>query len=343
MVLSLTPLTRPGRLTLALAAGLITLAATAVAQEKGDKPPKRDIFAPAPKPLAGEPAAPAAGELQKQLDKAKAVNELLAKSWKDNNLKAPDLTSDYSFVRRVYLDILGRIAKPQEVMAYVRDNSPGTAAAKRARLVRKLLTDKEYAEEYARNWANVWTVWLLTRSGNPIYHDQMRVWLEEQFEKNVPYRALVTQLLTATGKTNQNGAVNYVLAHLGEAIPKNKQAEEGQFEVVPVTSRTTRLFLGLQTQCVQCHDHKFNPEWKQQHFWGVNVFFRQVHRDGQPNMMRANRDMTTAAVLTLRDDASRNKDSLVYYEKRNGEIRPALATFLDGRQAPLAGEDTRRA
>src|SRR5437016_10710167 len=162
----------------------------------------------------------------------------------------------------------------------------------------------------------------------------MRVWLEEQFEKNVPYKSLVTQLLTATGKTNENGAVNYVLTHLGEAVPKNKQAEEGQLEVVPVTSRTTRLFLGLQTQCVQCHDHKFNPEWKQQHFWGVNVFFRQVHRDGQPNMMRANRDMSAAAVLTLRDDPNANKDGLIYFERRSGEYRPALATFVDGRRAP---------
>ena len=114
-------------------------------------------------------------------------------------------------------------------------------------------------------------------------------------------------------------------------MPKNKQAEEGQFEVVPVTSRTTRLFLGLQTQCVQCHDHPFNPDWKQNNFWGVNVFFRQVHREGQPNMMRANRDMSSAAVLTLRDDSNANRDGIVYYEKRNGEIRPALTVFLDGR------------
>jgi hypothetical protein len=342
MVLNVTPPTRSGRLAFALAAGIAALAAGAVAQEKTDKPPKRDIFTPAPKAIAVEQAPVATGELQKQLDKAKAINELLAKSWKDNNLKPSDVTSDYGFVRRVYLDILGRIAKPQEVTAYVRDNAPGTPAAKRARLVRKLLTDKDYADEYAKNWANVWTVWLLTRSGNPIYHDQMRVWLEDQFEKNVPYRSLVSQLLTAKGKTNENGAVNYVLAHLGEAVPRNKQEEEGQFEMVPITSRTTRLFLGLQTQCVQCHDHPFNPDWKQNNFWGVNVFFRQVRRDGQPNMMRANRDMTTAAVLTLRDDASRNKDGLVYYEKRNGEIRPALATFLDGRKAPLDGKYTRR-
>src|SRR3954471_13685836 len=85
MVPSLTPPTRSGRFILALAVGLVALAATAIAQEKGDKPPKRDIFAPAPKPLAVEPAVPATGELAKQLDKARAINDLLAKSWKDNN------------------------------------------------------------------------------------------------------------------------------------------------------------------------------------------------------------------------------------------------------------------
>src|SRR5207244_340212 len=191
--------------------------------------------------------------------------------------------------------------------------------------IRKLLTDKEYSEEYAKNWGNVWTVWLLTRTGNPIYHEQMRVWLEEQFEKNEPYKGLVTQLLTAKGKTNENGAVNYVLAHLGEAVPRNKQAEEGQFEVVPVTSRTPRLFLGLQTQCVQCHDHPFNPDWKQSNFWGVNVFFKQIDRE--PRELGRMRNMMDAPVLTLKDNPEANGDGTVSYEKRNGMVQLTRATF----------------
>ena len=75
---------------------------------------------------------------------------------------------------------------------------------------------------------------------------------------------MVEELLTATGKTNENGAVNFILAPPRRADPGRQGGpRKATFDAVPITSRVTRLFLGLQTQCTQCHDHPFNPEWKQ--------------------------------------------------------------------------------
>lgn len=250
------------------------------------------------------------------------INELLAQAWKANNLKASARASDSEFLRRVFLDLIGRIATPKEVVAFETDRAPN----RRERLVQKLLYDKNYAEEYARNWSNIWTVWLLTRTGNPVYRAQMQTWLEEHFARDRSYKDMVVGLLTAKGKTNDNGAVNYVLQHLGEAVPRNEQERDGKFDVVPLTSRTTRLFLGLQTQCVQCHDHPFNPDWKQQNFWAVNVYFRQVERVGQPNMMRGNQDAT---VLELRDTDRVNAEGLIPYEKRSGVVLYTKGRFLD--------------
>ena len=149
------------------------------------------------------------------------------------------------------------------------------------------------SDEYPKNQANLWTVWLMTRAGanetgGSIYHEQMRKWLEDQFKKEgMSFKEMVRELITASGKTNENGAVNFILAHLGETVPNDKQRGEdgeGKFTMVPVTSRTTKLFLGVQIQCTQCHKHPFNEEWNQDHFWGVNAFFRQVDRrtHGQP-------------------------------------------------------------
>ena len=81
-----------------------------------------------------------------------------------------------------------------------------------------------------------------------------------------------------SGKNNENGAVNFFLAHLGETNPPDKRREEGQSEMVPLTSRITRVFLGTQVQCAQCHDHPFQKSIKQDRFWGVNAFLRQVKR-----------------------------------------------------------------
>jgi hypothetical protein len=117
-------------------------------------------------------------------------------------------------------------------------------------------------------------------------------------------------------------------------VPKAHQVEEGQFQMVPVTSRITRLFLGTQVQCAQCHDHPFYSNIKQEHFWGVNAFLRQVVRKGTPPQMGR---MMAYGKLALEDDENAAKDAIVFYEKRNGVILTAKAEFLP------AGEERRGA
>ncbi|HEX4589693.1 MAG TPA: DUF1553 domain-containing protein, partial [Gemmataceae bacterium] len=236
-----------------------------------------------------------------------------------------------------YLDLIGRIATPGEVRYFEMNRD-------RAKLVHRLLYDKvkiegheyDYPEEFARNWANIWTVWLVTRSANPVYQEQLRVWLEEHFAKNGSHKEMVEKLLTASGKTNDNGAVNFILRNMGEELKEGGKTDEGVFDAVPVTSRTTRLFLGLQTQCVQCHDHPFNPDWKQSNFWGVNVFFKQIDRE--PRELGRMRNMMDAPVLTLKDNPTANGDGTVSYEKRNGMVQLTRATFLDGQKVNFEKE-----
>jgi len=124
--------------------------------------------------------------------------------------------------------------------------------------------------DYANNWANIWTVLLITRTGAPkVYQDQMRDWLVDKLsdrhksndskKKKAPDAAskpaerpegsmpeeytpdwsnIAALLLSAQGDTNTNGAVNFVLAHLGEEI-KGNAAMSGKYDMVPLTSRTT--------------------------------------------------------------------------------------------------------
>jgi hypothetical protein len=263
------------------------------------------------------------------------INESLAKFWKDNSARPSRRATDNEFVRRVYLDLLGRIPTIWEVKQYESDSNRVT---KRARLIHKLLYDKYYEEEFQNHWADIWTTSLLTRSGNRTYHAQMHTWLEEKFAKNAPWDEMVRELLTATGENNEEGAVNFVLAHLGE--PQRDASAEGQFDAVPITSRTTRLFLGLQIQCTQCHNHPFNPEWKQSHFWGVNAFFRQLAREGAP-LMRP-QQMQMAAKLKLRDDPSYNQEGKVFYEDRQAVMHQTGPRFLDGKKPPTDGKAPRR-
>ncbi|MFO0877187.1 MAG: DUF1549 domain-containing protein [Gemmataceae bacterium] len=253
---------------------------------------------------------------------SKVINDKVEASWKANKITPSHYVDDYEFIRRASLDIIGRIARPDEIKKYMSDPEE----KRRSMLIDRLLKH----EDYARHWANLWSNWLLTRAvpfGRGKYHDQTTVWLEDQFAQNKPYHEMVTKLLTASGKNSDNGAVNFLLAHVGDPIPASKQREEGQFEMVPLTSRITRVFLGTQVQCAQCHAHPFFASLKQESFWGVNAFLRQIRRDGTPPNPENNRAMGMPD-LTLRDDESVNSDANVFFEMRNGKVRMWHAEFL---------------
>jgi hypothetical protein len=259
------------------------------------------------------------------------INEELSARWKEKGLIPSRPAGDHEFIRRASLDLIGRIATPEEIRRFLNDPPAG----RRAALIERLL----HSPEYARNWGAIWTVWLMSRSSPSVYQEQLHTWLEGKLARSdLGFDTLCEELLTATGKTTENGAVNYVLAHLGEPIPPNKRAEEGEFTMVPLTSRTTRLFLGLQIQCAQCHDHPLNHEWKQQHFWGINAFFRQVERKGTPVMAR----QAPPAVLELTDNLAFNSAGLIFFERRNGVVLPARSTFLDGARVAPQSSHTRR-
>jgi hypothetical protein len=263
-------------------------------------------------------------------DVVKLIDEALRASWKDNSITPSPRCDDHEFIRRASLDIIGRIATPAEIKAYLEE----PAKDRRQKLIERLLK----SEEYAKNWANLWANWLLTRSGafgRGQYHEETQTWLEDQFAQNKPFRETVRALITAEGKNTENGAVNFILAHLGENTPANEVREGGQFNMVPITSRITRLFLGVQTQCAQCHDHPLEPKLKQNHFWGINAFLRQVRREGTPPVP-GNRQMGFSP-LTLRDDTSVNQDAQVFYETRNAKLLPVKAQFIDGTRIAVTG------
>ena len=301
------------------------------------------------------------------------INELIRKGYDTAGVKkAAAKSTDHEFLRRVFIDVLGRIATAEEVIDFERDRS----ADKRVKLVKRLLYDAEYTPknasgqpftlpgagkgakgevvkqyyttDFAEHWANVWTVWLMSRSGHADYRGQMHAWLEYQFSKDISHKDMVVKLLTATGQVGgakpgdgwpykDEYAANFVVHHLGDPIrddattPEvNERVRDGAFDAVPVTSRVTKLFLGLQTQCTQCHDHPFNKEWVQNDFWGVNAFFRQTVRSATPSgaVVANNAKMANAVSVTLTDDPSLNPEQLVYFERRDGRRLGSFPVML---------------
>jgi hypothetical protein len=314
-------------LTLLLAGLCISLAHPSRAQGPAKASEKKDTRAATPKdktpaemPKWELPRLTVVAKTPDVEETVKFINEKLEAAWKANKIVPSRPCDDYEFIRRASLDIIGRIATPAEIQRFLKDPKE----TRRSLLIDRLLA----SEEYPRHWANVWANWLLTRSGpfgRGEYHRQMEDWLKDQFadpQKN--YATLVKDLITAKGENTRNGAVNFILAHLGDQVPPVNRSRDGHFEMVPITSRITRLFLGIQTQCAQCHPHPFNPSLEQNRFWGVNAFLRQVERKGTVAMRRQD----SMGPLTLEDNPNVNRDAKVFYEKRNGVILLARAEFL---------------
>jgi hypothetical protein len=273
-----------------------------------------------------------------------AINSRLADSWKANRLKPAERTSDTEFVRRVYLDVIGRVPRVEEVRDFEKD----AAVDKRAKLVDRLLA----SPEYIAFWAEVWTRWLLGDEAPRLARSQMELWLIENglSKERTSYKQLVEQLLTATGKTNDIGAVNFILAHLGNSTvgtARNARptpellAREGQFDMVPITLRTLRLFLGYRLDGLQfAAHHPPECDWQPKHFWSVNGFFRQTERIGGPGMVQ--KKGMPIAPLTLTDNFDFNKKGIILYVLENGVNLPAEPMFLDGRKLPNGEKKVRR-
>ncbi len=340
----------------ALAAGLLwVVAGSAVAED--------------PKPSTGSP------QTQK-------INELIAKGWESAGIKkSADKATDAEFMRRAFIDLIGRIPTPEEIVEFEGDR----AANKRAKLIFRLLNEDKYKlkdkngkalaeirglkthngeidynDAYAQNFAELWTTWMLTRSNTlPAYRSQLHHWLTVAFLNNggkwldgstypngVPWNKIVYEAISATGKSNENGMVVFVIRHLGDPIAAEMgQApdfvKDGKFDAVPITSRVTKLFLGIQSQCTQCHDHPFNKEYIQSDFWGVNAFFRQTERSGTTNPRLA--PGISPSGLTLSDDTKWNNTGMVLYERRDGQRKASFPIMLkDIEQAQKGEASTKR-
>jgi hypothetical protein len=268
------------------------------------------------------------------------IDDFVAKAWKANKVQPSERCKDETFIRRATLDLIGRIPTHGEINKFLNDPTD----RRRSMLIDRLID----SEDFAQNMANLWTILLMTRSGSKEEHrEQMHDWLMRKFagskEEQPDWSKIATEIIAGTGDTNKNQAVNFVLTHLGEEIKENP-ASNGKFDMVPVTSRTTRLFLGIRTQCVQCHDHPFHDSLGQHHFWGINAFFRQIDPSGRPTMMMAKKVKGVVGIqnYTVKDNNLFNASGRVPYERRNGILLYTDSTFLDGKKIKKGDSRPRR-
>jgi hypothetical protein len=262
------------------------------------------LLAAVPQAIGADSAADAARDAQAL---AARIDQYLAARWAAAKIEPAALSDDAEFLRRVYLDLTGKIPPVSEVRAFLAD----PAADKRQRLVEKLLDSPAYVTHFV----NVWRALLLPEAANnfqvrnivPTFEN----WLRRQLADNAGYDQLVRGILTASvGTNNGRMAVNPYgegsdVTAIGFFMAKEAKPEN-------LAASTARLFLGIRLECAQCHDHP-TAAWKREQFWSYAAFFAGFQRQGPDGFVANLREIGDKRELTI-----------------PGKEQTVQATFLDG-------------
>ena len=194
---------------------------------------------------------------------ARRLDALLEAELKKENITPAAVCNDEDFLRRVSLDLSGSTPSAESLTLFGLNG----AANKRAEVVDRLLS----TEEYARNWARYWrdviylrATEMRSRAAQPAFTD----WMTAQLHENRPWSEITTSLLTATGDVSSEGQTGLIFAHAAEPDE--------------VASEVSRIFLGIQIQCANCHDHP-SDKWKRDQFHSLAAFFPRMRLQRKPD------------------------------------------------------------
>lgn len=245
---------------------------------------------------------------------ANKIDQHLARGWKEAGVKPAPPATDAEFLRRVYLDLAGRIPSVSEARTFLNDTRPD----RRARLVDQLLD----GSSYVRHFTNVYRAMLIPEANNNFLvrfqQTGFEAWLKRRVAKNVGYDDLARDLITSP--LGQEGLAAFALGASGQPSPLAFYAAK-EYRAENLAAGTARVFLGISVECAQCHNHPF-ADWKREQFWGFAAFYSGINSQRVQDFLLPAAEEPTKRELTIPETTTIVK-----------------ATYLDGTQ-PAWKEDT---
>jgi len=205
-------------------------------------------------PVEGEVPA----SVYEELPRSNFIDGLVWEKLQKLGLTPSAPASDATYLRRAFLDVIGRLPSPDEARAFLADESPD----KRARLVDQLLERPEYADFWANKWMDLLRPNPYRVGIKAVFN--LDGWIRDAFRRNIPYDQFVREIVAAKGSTFEQGPATIFRDH------------RDPIEVAPVVSQ---LFLGIRLDCAKCHHHPFET-WSQKQFYEFSAFFSRVGRKG---------------------------------------------------------------
>jgi hypothetical protein len=281
------------------------------------------------------------------------IDDYIFGKMKRDKIPHAPISSDEEFLRRLHLDLTGRIPEPEQVRAFLKNADP----EKRNRLIDDLTSTTDFLAEIIRTRAgndvhpgtpylDRWTyffcdlyknTWGELLSGRNLFWDFINTGLL----LNVPYNQLVTEMLTATSRSNwQSGPANFLVRYRVDDSNMFDVNHEDTIEDLAVSS--TRYFLGINLECVSCHDgaghlEKINSwlsQRKREDFWRQASFFGGI---------RINRRYGTGQEFSILEDTYRYDLKYPSVKRVNRSAAETAPAFLLTGEKPKPGENLRQA
>lgn len=189
------------------------------------------------------------------------IDELVDENLHKLRILPSGICTDEEFIRRAFIDIAGIYPQSSDMRAFLADKNPN----KRAALVDTLLERKEFTELWVMKWAELLQIRSSINNNQPPFYKNALLyynWLSDRIGRNVPLNEIVVELLSATGGTVSNPAVNFYQTELDQ---------------LKLTENVAQVFMGMRIQCAQCHNHPFD-RWTMDDYYGFKAFFSQIGR-----------------------------------------------------------------
>jgi hypothetical protein len=223
---------------------------------------------------------------------AAEVDRYFVKTWQENAIEPAPLCSDEEFVRRLYLDLAGRIPAVSETRQFLDDSRPD----KRQLLVEQLLDSPAFVRHFTILWRNALIPEAFTDPQLRGLIPGFEAWLWTRFSSGVPYDQLVRELITTPLDFGDSpeAVLNAASSPSAFFLARNLKPES-------LATGTSRAFLGVRLDCAQCHDHPFDT-WKQRQFWSLAAFyggFSSLEGGGDPGAMAMVRERENVRSISI--------------------------------------------
>jgi hypothetical protein len=241
---------------------------------------------------------------------AQQIDRLLAAKWTEARVRPALPADDAELLRRVYLDLVGRIPTAAEARDYLDDTNPD----KYGRLVEVLLDSPAYLTHATESYRAMFLPEADTDGQIRALAPTFEAWLRKKVAEDTGYDKIVREVLTVRlGGQGRRGGNAYdpraEPSPLAYYFAKDAKPEN-------LAAGTARTFMGIRLECAQCHNHPMD-QWKREEFWGLAAFFAGVSKPGKDEVYSSIREVADRRELVIPDTSKIVK-----------------ATFLDGKKPP---------